>query len=350
MSHQRFRVVVAVDLQEELCDLIEKLEPRCEVVRDHRLYRPQRFIADWGGDPQHERTSEEQASFEAMVDSADALFSLPDVDPAALARTVRANPGLRWVHGTAAGAGSQVKAAGLTVEELDRITFTTSAGVHGDSLAEFAVFGIFAGAKDLVRLQAQQKDRLWSNRWTMRQVGDMNILVAGLGGIGQAVAVRLKALGATVWGTSRRSRPVDGVDQLVQVDDLISVMAQIDAVVVTLPGTTETESLFSCELFNAAKPNLIVVNVGRGTVIDEVALVEALESGQVGFAALDVFEEEPLPEQSPLWVYPNVLVSPHTAGLKASEPELIARLFAKNATRFLDGKKMENVVDTVNFY
>src|SRR5699024_4728795 len=112
MSHQRFRVVVAVDLQEELCDLIEKLEPRCEVVRDHRLYRPQRFIADWGGDPQHERTSEEQASFEAMVDSADALFSLPDVDPAALARTVRANPGLRWVHGTAAGAGSQVKAAG----------------------------------------------------------------------------------------------------------------------------------------------------------------------------------------------------------------------------------------------
>src|SRR5699024_10104064 len=121
----------------------------------------------------------------------------------------------------------------------------------------------------------------------------------------QAVAVRLKALGATVWGTSRRSRPVDGVDQLVQVDDLISVMAQIDAVVVTLPGTTETESLFSCELFNAAKPNLIVVNVGRGTVIDEVALVEALESGQVGFAALDVFEEEPLPEQSPLWVYPN---------------------------------------------
>src|SRR5699024_4793470 len=214
--------------------------------------------------------SEEQASFEAMVDSADALFSLPDVDPAALARTVRANPGLRWVHGTAAGAGSQVKAAGLTVEELDRITFTTSAGVHGDSLAEFAVFGIFAGAKDLVRLQAQQKDRLWSNRWTMRQVGDMNILVAGLGGIGQAVAVRLKALGATVWGTSRRSRPVDGVDQLVQVDDLISVMAQIDAVVVTLPGTTETESLFSCELFNAAKPKLIVVQVGQGTVIDEV--------------------------------------------------------------------------------
>ena len=98
MSEERptLRVVAAVPLREDLCDLIESLEPRVEVVRDHRLTPPMRGHADWSGDPEFQRGTEEQAEFEAMVDSADALFGIPDVDPSALARTVRANPRLRW--------------------------------------------------------------------------------------------------------------------------------------------------------------------------------------------------------------------------------------------------------------
>jgi phosphoglycerate dehydrogenase-like enzyme len=346
----RLRVVVGVDLSEELCARIEASDPRLEVIRDHSLYRPMRGAADWSGDPEHTRTPEEQNAFDAMIDSADALFSLPDVDPAALKRTVAANPRLRWVHTTAAGGGGQVKAAGLSADELERVVFTTSAGVHGSTLAEFAVFGVLAGAKDLPRLAAQQQERQWTDRWEMRQLDEMTVLIVGLGGIGASAAEKFSALGATVWGTTRSGEPVDGVARLVDIASVEDILGEVDAVVVTLPGTAATEGLVGSSFFESLKPGAIVVNVGRGTVIDEPALIEALESGRVSFAALDVFAVEPLPQDSPLWAMDNVLVSPHTAALSSREDSRIASLFAENARRLLDGEPLKNVVNTVEFY
>jgi phosphoglycerate dehydrogenase-like enzyme len=278
------------------------------------------------------------------------LYGIPDVDPAALKRTADANTKLRWVHTMAAGGGGQVKAAGLTEEQLRRIVFTTSAGVHGGPLAEFAVFGVLAGAKDLPRLLAQQRDRSWTGRWEMRQLSEMTVLVVGLGGIGQEVAQKLSALGATIIGTSRHLRPVEHVDRLVQVADVASTVPQVDAIVLTLPGTAATEKLIGTEVLATLKPGTTLVNVGRGTVVDEDALLPALRDGRIGLAALDVFATEPLSQDSPLWSEPNVLVSPHTAALNAAEDRLIAELFAANATRFLDGQELTNQVDTVDFY
>jgi phosphoglycerate dehydrogenase-like enzyme len=346
----RLRAVVAVPLPEELCRLIEDLEPRLEVVRDHSLEHPARWPADWPGDPDHVRTPDEQEAFDRMVDSADVLFGIPDVDAAALARTVEANPRLRWVMTTAAGGGSQIKAAGLARDALDRIVFTTSAGVHGGTLAEFAVFAVMAGAKGLPRLIDDQRSRTWPDRWEMRQIEEMTVLVVGLGGIGAECARRFHALGATVWGTTRSGKPVDGVDRLVPLDQLTDAVTDVDAIVVTLPGTAQTEHLIGRKVFDAVKPGVIVTNVGRGTVIDEAALLEALDDERVSFAGLDVFEQEPLPDDSPLWTHPRVLVSPHTAALSGKEEERIARRFAENATRLLDGEPLRAVVDTVEFY
>lgn len=344
------RAVVAVPLSEEHCRLIERLEPRVEMVRDVSLTRPMRGPADWAGNPAHERTPDEQRAFDAMVDSAEALFGIPDVDPASLARTVAANPGLRWVMTTAAGGGGQIKAADLDRAALDRIVFTTSAGVHGGPLAEFAVFGVLAGAKDLPRLARQQAATTWTDRWEMRQVDEMVVLVVGLGGIGAECARRFHALGAEVWGTTRSGAPVEGVDRLIPLDDLVTAVAGADAIVVTLPGTDQTHHLIGAEVLAAVKPGVILASVGRGTVIDEQALLVALDEARVSFAALDVFEVEPLPADSPLWRHPNVLVSPHTAALNAKEEERIARRFAENATRLLDGEPLRAVVDTVEFY
>ncbi|MGK9221529.1 MULTISPECIES: D-2-hydroxyacid dehydrogenase [unclassified Microbacterium] len=349
-STGRLRAVIATDLSEQLCRELERREPRLEIVRDPSLCRPMRWPADWGGDPAHVRSPAEQEAFDALVDSADILFSIPDTDPAALARTVRANPRLRWVHVMAAGGGAQVKAAGLTEEELDRVVFTTSAGVHGSTLAEFAVFGVLAGAKELPRLQQAQREHAWDDRWTMRHLDEMTVLVVGLGGIGKAVVSRFAAFGARVWGTSRSGRPVDGVERIVPVDELASAVGEVDAIVVTLPGTAQTEHLIGEEVLRAVKPGVIVTNVGRGSVIDEAALLAALDDGRVSYAALDVFEVEPLPDRSPLWDHPRVLVSPHTAALSTQEDARIMRLFADNARRLLDGEPLRNVVDTVEFY
>jgi phosphoglycerate dehydrogenase-like enzyme len=124
----------------------------------------------------------------------------------------------------------------------------------------------------------------------------------------------------------------------------------VDAIVLTLPGTAATENLIGTAVLAAVKPGTILVNVGRGTVVDEDALLPALRDGRIGFAALDVFATEPLSQDSPLWSEPNVLVSPHTAALNAAEDRLIAELFAANATRFLNGQELTNQVDTVDFY
>jgi phosphoglycerate dehydrogenase-like enzyme len=349
-SGKTLRAVVAVPLPEELCQLIEEREPRLQVIRDHSLVPPMRGPADWSGDPDFKRTPEQQRAFDAMVDSADVLFGIPDVDPDALARTVASNPDLRWVMTTAAGGGSTIRAAGLDRAALDRIVFTTSAGVHGGTLAEFAVFAVLAGAKGLPRLIEDQRARTWPDRWEMRQIDEMTVLVVGLGGIGSECARRFHALGATVWGTTRSGDPVPGVHRLVPLDELVEAVREVDAIVVTLPGTAQTTHLIGAEVLAAVKPGVIVTNVGRGSVIDEEALLPALDDGRVAFAGLDVFEHEPLDASSPLWSHPRVLVSPHTAALSSHEAERIAHRFAENATRLLEGRELRAVVDTVEFY
>ncbi len=344
------RVAVVTPLDESLCDLVSRLEPRVEMVRYQDLLPPVRYPADHHGSPSFARSPEQQRRFESIIASADALYGLPDEDPAALRRAVESNPGLRWVHTMAAGGGAQVKAAGLTEEQLSHVTFTTSAGVHAGPLAEYALMGLLAGAKNVPRLQADAARHEWPERWLMGQLREQTVLVVGLGGIGREVARVLAALGTRVIGTSRRGEPVDGVAELVHPDELPAVVARVDGIVVTLPGTAATEKLVSAEVLDAVRPGATLVNVGRGTVVDEDALVGALRDGRIGFAALDVFAVEPLDPASPLWDLPNVLISPHNATLTPAEGRRIAELFADNASRLLDGRPLRNVVDTVEFY
>jgi len=176
------------------------------------------------------------------------------------------------------------------------------------------------------------------------------VLVVGLGGVGREVARLAKALWMRTIGTSRDDLPVPFVDELVHTDDLAAAAARADAIVVALPGTAATLKLVGENVFAAVRPGTTLVNIGRGTVVDEDALIRALESGRIGFAALDVFAKEPLDPASPLWDFPNVVISPHTAALDAGEERRIAELFADNATRFLDGLPLRNVVNTVEFY
>lgn len=346
----RLRVVASTPVSEELIDLVVRAEPRIDFVRDHDLLPPQRFAGDHSGDPAFHRTPAQQRAFESLVDSAEALYGVPDERPAELGRTVRANPDLRWVHTMPAGGGAQVKAAGLSDAELTRVRFSTSAGVHAQPLAEYALFGLLAGAKTLPRLLAQQRRREWSDRWAMGLLGQQRILLVGLGSIGRATAAALAALGATVVGTSRSAERVEHVHELVHPDRLAEAVGDVDGIVVSLPGTAATEGLLDAAVFAAVRPGVTVVSIGRGTVIDEPAMIAALDQGRIGFAALDVFAAEPLPVDSPLWAHPNVLVSPHTAALNPAEDRLIAELFARNATRLLDGRELINRVDTVEFY
>jgi len=346
----RLRVVVPTPLSEELCAVIERAEPRLELVRDQSLLPPPLHPADHRGDPAFTRTAAEQARFEELVDSADALYGIPDQSPAELRRTVIANPRLRWVHTIPAGGGQQVKAARLPAEALARIVFTTSAGVHAEALAEFAVFGVLADAQHLGRLRADQDARVWGGSRVVGSVRDSTVVVVGLGSIGRATAAKLAALGARVVGIHRRPVDVPGVAEVRPVEQLAAAAETADALVLALPGTELAERLLDAAVLAAARPGMTVVNVGRGSTVDEEALVDALRAGRVGTAVLDVTAVEPLPADSPLWDFPQVLISPHTAALAGDEARGVTDLVAENARRLLDGEPLLNVVDIVEFY
>ncbi|QEO10794.1 D-2-hydroxyacid dehydrogenase [Protaetiibacter larvae] len=338
-------MVIATPLEASLVELIARDE-RLEVVWEPELLADP--LIDWMVGPL-QRTPEQQARYEALLDSAEVLFGVPDQSGAALARTVAANPRLRWVHTIPAGGGQQVRAARLSDAELARVLFTTSAGVHAAPLAEFAVFGVLAGAKRLPWLQGMQRAGQWGPREPLGLLSETTVLVVGLGAIGRLTASKLTALGCRVVGVHRREVEAE-VERIVPVEEFAAAASTADAIVLALPGTDETRGMLSAEVLAAVKPGATVVNVGRGTTVDEPALIAALQDGRVGLAVLDVTAVEPLPADNPLWTLPNVVLAPHTAAISPHEPRLIAELFAENARRFLAGAPLLNVVNTREFY
>ena len=347
---QHLKIAICPILTKEQAQRLADADPRIEVLWDETLSRPRRFAADFDGDPAWQRTPEVQARFEAMCDGADALFGLPDAKPAQLKRCAEANPNLIWVHTLAAGGGAQVKNAGLTPDELARITVTTSAGAHAPQLAEFALLGVLAGAKRLPLLQQQQRDHVWARLSAPAlQVADMTVVVVGMGNVGRLVAQRFLALGATVIGVNRSMRDVPGVEMHTD-DDLIEVATRADALINCLPAAVGTEGLINADVFAAVKPGVIVSSIGRGSCIDEAAMIAGLQDGRVGFAALDVVAKEPLAGDSPLWAMPNVLISPHTMAFNRRVIDRVIDMVAANAIALLDGRPMVNDMNKELFY
>ena len=344
-------VALTTPLAPEHRHLITDVDPRIELLVDDALLPCQRHAGDHTGDPAYQRTPEQQQAFADMLAEAQVWYGIPDNSSRMLRTLAPSSPALRWVQTMAAGGGAQVRGAGLSEADLARITFTTSAGVHGTPLAEFAVMGVLAGTKDLHQFRALQTAHDWPDtRGPLRQVAGQTVLILGLGGIGLETARLLKALGTTVLGVRRTPGTVPNVDEVHPTQALPELVSRADAIVITLPDTHRTRHLYGAELIARTKPGAVIVNVGRGSVIDEPALIAALTSGRLSSAYLDVTETEPLPTDSPLWDLPNVTIYPHVAALSEHEDRLIAELFADNLSRFLDGKPMRNVVEPGEFY
>lgn len=344
-------VAIAVPLEAELVERIRAVDPSVTVLYEPELLPPERFPADHSGDPEFRRTPEQEERYWDMLGRAQVLYGIPNESPAGLARVAGSNPHLEWIHAMAAGAGGAVKASGLDAAALQKFKVTTSAGVHALPLAEFAALGILNGFKRSAEMAQDQAGRVWPElRTPTRLVNGSHLVVTGLGEIGLETARIARALGMTVSGTKRSVEPIEGIQEVAGNDGLAGLLATADAVVNTLPGTPYTERLFSREVFAAMKPGTVMVNVGRGTVVDEDALLEALDNGQVSYACLDVFAVEPLPQDSPLWHHPRVMVSPHTSALSAAENRLITERFCSNLRTFLDGGELPHVVDPVHFY
>lgn len=343
-------VVIATPLDPALVARIGDVDERLDVRYQTDLLPPPRYPCDHRGSDSFRRSDEEEDRWQTMLAEAEVLFGVPGDSPQGLADVVEANSRLRWIQGTAAGAGELLRHAGLTEDERDRVTVTSAAGVHAGPLAEFAMFGLLAFTKGLPRLLADTKTQRWEH-YPVGELAGRTLLVVGLGAIGREVARLAAAFGMRVIAVNRTGKAdVAHVDEVHPTSSLADLMPRAQGVVVTLPLTEETSGLLDADVISRMRADAIVVNVGRGGVIDEQALIQSLQDGRLCGAALDVFATEPLPADSPLWRLPNVLVSPHTAALSVHENERIVDLFSENLRRYLRGDDLLNRVDPTLFY
>ena len=248
---------------------------------------------------------------------------------------------LRWIHWCGAGVDA------LLFPELvaSRVTLTNSRGVFDRPMAEYVLALILAFAKGLPETWSFQSARQWRHRLTDTICG-RSVLVVGAGSIGRCIARLCSGAGMRVSGVGRSARASD-VDfgRVHACEHLDNVLPEADFVVVAVPLTPQTRGLLSTAQFRRMKPSARLLNVGRGAIVDEGALIAALEAKAIAGAALDVFEEEPLPAESPLWSMPNVVVSPHMSGDFRGYTHALAAVFRENYRRYCAGEPLLNRID-----
>lgn len=252
---------------------------------------------------------------------------------------------VRWVHTLSAGVDRVLFPA--LVESA--VPLTNARGVFRRSLAEFAVLGMLFHFKQVRRLIENQRNRKWDD-FKVKFANERVMGVIGYGEIGRECAMLAKGLGLRIHALRRnpqRSADDPLLERIFKPDQLHDMLAEVDVLVCAAPLTAETHHMLSDAQFNVMKPSAIVINVGRGPVIDEAALIRALQSGRIAGASLDVYEREPLPAGSPLWRMENVLLSPHCAD-RTEDPDwldLSMDSFIENFHRYRRGEKLLNIVD-----
>jgi phosphoglycerate dehydrogenase-like enzyme len=269
--------------------------------------------------------------------------SKPDVR-----RVMETAPKLEWIHAMYAGLDRS-----LFPELIESpIPLTNGSGVFSQSLGEFVILGILYFAKDVPRRMQAKADHRW-DVFDNVEISTQTVGIVAHGDIGRAVASRAKALGMRVLATRRNPAPRAGdehVDRVYAASDLHAMLPECDYVTVTAPLTPETTGLIGKREFELMKPSAVILNVGRGPVIVESAMIEALRTRRIRGAALDVFDVEPLPANNPLWSLDNVLLTAHCADHVEGWVESAVVFFVRQFARWRSGEPLQNVVDKRSGY
>lgn len=336
------KVLIASYLEPEHIDRIRKAVPQVEVV-----YRP-----DLIGAPQFhahhtaiiKRSAEQEAEWRALLSQADVLFDFDHTHREDLPQLAH---NLKWIQTTSAGIGQFVKSYGY---DRQGWIFTTASGVHARPLAEFCLMAMLTFVKNYRLMEEQKRGRQWQ-RFNNTELRGMTVGILGMGKIGRDLAAVCRFFGMRIIGTRRDiHRAVDDVDLLFAPFQLEEMLPQVDFLVLCLPHTPETDGLLDAERIAMLKPGAYLINIARGALVDQTALTDALIKGQLGGAALDVTDPEPLPADDPLWGLPNVIISHHSASTADTENGKLTELFIRNLRHYLAEEPMENLLDVELMY
>ncbi len=330
--------------QERFADRLRAIDPRIEVV-----LLPVDPNSDWGSHTPHVPHDEPppwalgQASARRQaLESAEVLFTLSTPN-----KLMDLTPRLRWIQGVGAGT-EQFVAAGVS---RDRVVVTNASGVSAGSMAEFVIGRLLQIWKRFPEADRHQRAHDYVRTYGRTFAGSV-LGIVGLGSIGQAVGKRARALGLTVLGLKRTPITPDGAATLASVahevfgpDRLHDMLSRCDAVVVAAPATPETHHIIDGKAFAAMKSGAVLVNVARGSLVDTAAMLESLANKHLAAAVLDVFDEEPLPKDSPLWDSENVFISAHSSVSVDRYIDDIFDLFEDNVKRYARREPLRNRVD-----
>jgi len=343
-----YTVLIASYLEPGHVERIRAVDERLRVVYTPELLPQPRYPADHVGKVAP-RTPEQEAAWRALLAKADILF---DFDYTNLTDLPDLAPNVRWVQASGAGIGQLVHRMGYA-ERMPNTVITTASGVHARPLSEFVIMVMLMFSRNIFRIQEQQARKHWE-RLAGTDLAGRTLGIIGMGHIGVDVARMSRPFGLRIVGTKRQIAGIDprslSLDELYSPPDLDKVLRQAEFLVLCAPHTYETENLIAARELALMPKGAVIINIARGAEINEPDMIEALRSGHLGGAALDVFAEEPLPVTSPLWDMPNVLISPHSASTSDRENERITNLFCANLRRFLNGEPLNNILDPERLY
>lgn len=271
--------------------------------------------------------------------SAEVAFS--GNNPRRVRKILDATPKLRWYHTVSAGVDT------MPLSELAQrgILLTNNSGSYDIQIAEHLMAFVFAASRQLHRYRDNQRAREWKDE-QHQELRGATIVVYGMGSIGGEIARLASAVGMRVIGVRRKAGPLErGVERVVSPDSLADVVGEADYVAIAAPLTPATRGSVSREVISRMKPTAWLMNIARGAIVDEPALIEALQAKRIAGAALDVFTTEPLSKDSPLWTMDNVVITPHNSGDSPRASERTLALFAENLRRYKTGEPLINRVD-----
>jgi len=273
--------------------------------------------------------------------AADAEVAFSGNNPRRVRQLLDATPKLRWYHTVSAGVEN------MPLPELAQrgIVLTNNSGSYDIQIAEHLMAFVFAASRQLHRYRDQQHATQWKEQ-PHQELRDATIVVFGMGSIGGEIARLASAVGMRVVGVRRKpASPGAGIDRVVAADRLADVVGEADYLAIAAPLTSATRGAISREVISRMKPTAWIMNIARGAIVDEPAMIEALQAKRIAGAALDVFETEPLPPESPLWKLENVIITPHHSGSSPRAGERTLALFAENLRRYKAGEPLINRVD-----
>ncbi len=284
--------------------------------------------AKFPGIPIHAVTTQE--AIRDHTDGMEILVTVFRVADELLSRAVR----LKWIQVTTSGVNYLLSRPSLRKD----VIVTSARGIHGPAVSEMAFLLMLALNRDFPRMIRNQDREIWE-RWPGRLLYQKKAGILGIGVIGEEIARKCKAFGMTVFGVDIVRRELDSVDSFFGPKDLPQLAREIDYLILVAPSTPQTEKIVNAKVLDRMKSTAFLINLARGELVDEEALIEALETGAIAGAALDALSMEPLPKQHRLWSTKNVIVTPHVAGLSDIYREQVMPIIEENMRRFLQGER-----------